>query len=71
MVTGTKIKSIYTRQKTLDKKPETVVTTTVSNFLCRTQPCEKGPIPVQYGIEKENEAKISYTKLKRVTMVYA
>ena len=63
MVTGTKIKSIYTRQKTLEKNPETDVTTTVRNFLCRTQPWEKSPIPVQYGIEKEKEAKLSYTKL--------
>jgi hypothetical protein len=63
MVTGTKIKYIYTRQKPLDKNPETDVTTTVNNFLSKSEPCERGPIPVQYGINKENEAKLSYAKL--------
>ena len=60
MVTATKIKSIYTRQKTLEKNPDTDVSTTVHNFLSEPQEFKNPPKQIEHGIEKECEAKVNY-----------
>ena len=55
LVTGKKIKSLYTRQNTLGKTPLTDVSLTVRNFTDQTEFEENKVYPeaIQYGIKKE------------------
>ena len=65
LATGTKIKALLTRQKTLEKKPHEDVSKTISNFLTPSKPFKNGiySLTIQHGIEKESEAKTSYCKI--------
>lgn len=65
LVTGKKMKSLYTRQKNLDKNPLTYVSVTVKNFTEQTEFEEKQMYPeaIQYGINEENNAKFYYSKV--------
>ena len=51
MVTGKKMKNLYTRQKTLEKKPNEDVTKTVENFLTPSKINNNHLPAIQYGIE--------------------
>lgn len=65
LVTGKKIKSLYTRQKTLEKNPLTDVSLTVKNFTALSEFEENKVYPeaIQYGIKEENNAKFYYSKV--------
>jgi len=65
LITGKKIKSLYTRQKTLEKNPLTDVSLTVKNFTDKTEFEENKVYPeaIQYGIKEENNAKFYYSKV--------
>ena len=65
LVTGKKIKSLYTRQKTLEKNPLTDVSLTVKNFTDKKEFEENNLYPeaIQYGIKEENNAKFYYSKV--------
>ena len=55
MVTGKKVKGLYTRQKTLECKPLTNISKTIKNFIEE----KKGTVnttAMQYGIDHEKEA---------------
>ena len=53
LATGTKIKALLTRQKTLEKKTHEDVSKTISNFLTPSKPFRNGlyPLAIQHGIE--------------------
>lgn len=63
MVTGKKMKGLYTRQKKLEKKPDEDVTKTVKNFLTPSKEINNYPAAIQHGIEKESEAKMAFSKI--------
>lgn len=65
MVTGKKMKSLYTRQKTVERSPNEDVTKTVQNFLTPSNRTHHHPPAIQYGIEKEEQAKLSYCKIMK------
>ena len=58
-----KIKALYTRMQTLEKRPTTDVATTVSNFMDRKE-MKYFPAPIRHGIEEEADAKQCYTQMK-------
>ena len=65
LVTGKKIKSLYTRQKTLEKDPHIDVSLTVKNFTEEKEFKESQVYPeaVEHGIKEEENAKFYYSKL--------
>ena len=64
MVTGKKIKALYTRAATIQKKPNTDVSKTVFNFLNKKDIIVNFPAAIRHGIEKEADAKKCYAQLK-------
>lgn len=66
LVTGKKIKSLYTRQKTLEKNPLTDVSLTVKNFTNQKefQESQVYPEAIAYGIKEEDGAKCYYSKVR-------
>lgn len=65
MVTGEKMKSLYTRQKTLEKNPNEDVSKTVKNFLTPSNKNHSHPRAIQYGIEKEEQANLYYCRIMK------
>ncbi len=67
LVTGKKIKGLFTRQKTVEKNPNEDVSKTVQNFLTPSKPFEnnKCPVAIKYGTEKEDEAKTCYCRIMK------
>ena len=65
LVTGKKIKSLYTRQKTLEKNPLTDVSLTVKHFIEQKefQKSQVYPEAIEYGIKEEDSAKFCYSKV--------
>ena len=65
LVTGKKIKSLYTRQKTLEKNPLTDVSLTVKHFIEQNefQESQVYPEAIECGIKEEDSAKFCYSKV--------
>ena len=64
LITSKKIKSLCTKQNTVEKNPQTDVTLTIKNFVCeqQKQSSETLPKPMQHGIENESKARECYIK---------
>ena len=62
MVTGTKVKGLYTRQKTIEHKPSTDISKTINNFLKESVAPVITPA-TQYGNDHEKEALYLYSKV--------
>ena len=65
LVTGKKIKNLYTRQKTTERNPQEDVTKTVQNFVSPPTHMKTYPVAIQYGINKEQDAREAYIKIMR------
>ena len=65
LVTGKKIKSLYTRQKTLEKDPHFDVSLTVKNFTEEKEFKESQVYPeaIEHGIKEEENVKFYYSNL--------
>ena len=65
LVTGKKINSLYSRQKTLEKNPLTDLSLTGKNFSDQKefQESQVYPEAIEYGITEENGAKFYYSKV--------
>ena len=63
--TGKKIKSLYTRQKILEKDPHTDLSLTVKNFTEQKEFKENQVCPEakEHGIKEEENAKFYYSKV--------
>ena len=72
LVTGKKIKSLYTRQKTLEKNPLTDVSLTVKNFTDQKefQESQVYPEAIEYGIKEEDGARFYYSKVSENSTVH-
>ena len=65
LVSGKKIKSLYPRQKTLEKDPRIDVSLIVKNFTEEKEFKESQVYPeaMEHGIKEEENAKFYYSKL--------
>ena len=64
LVTGKKIKGLYTRKKTIEKNPAEDVSKTVQNFIA-PKPLKTYPAAIQYGINHEQDAKDASIKIMK------